>query len=102
MPFYFIMEALRVIECTIYIHNYIRLANQKDLVLACDSGELEVWRCERPGHTLSAIASLGCHDDMVLVVRQLAEDHLLVSGGGDGKYVEFYISLCFARTRACN
>ena len=70
-------------------------------MLACDSGELEVWSCGSPGNTLTFTASVGSHDDMVVTVKQLAEPQSLASGGADGKYVSSCICKIIVSSVSC-
>ena len=62
-----------------------RLSGEENLLLASDSGELEVWNCHPPGSTLEQKSSLGSHDDMVLCLSKMSGGGRVVSGGADGK-----------------
>lgn len=68
----------------------IRLSQSK-LVVAADSGDLEIWEVVAPGNALSNSSGLsGGHDDMVLTVcvtrvkEEDEEGESIISGGGDG------------------
>ena len=63
----------------------IRLPNGQDILLACDSGELEVWNYQSLGNSLEYSKTLGSHDDMVLCLCNLSERDSIVSGGADRK-----------------
>ena len=64
-----------------------RLPDEANLLLTSDSGELELWNCHPPGHTLEHKTSLGSHDDMALTVGLLAGGEKAVSGGADRRCV---------------
>ena len=64
-----------------------RLPDEANLLLTSDSGELELWNCHPPGHTLEHKTSLSSHDDMALTVGLLAGGEKAVSGGADRRCV---------------
>ena len=57
------------------------------VLLSCDSGELEVWRCTEPGCMLELHSTLGSHDDMALSVGALADGGRVISAGADRRCV---------------
>ena len=63
-----------------------RLPDEANFLLSSDSGELELWNCHPPGHTLEHKTSLGSHDDMALTVGLLAGGQKAISGGADRRY----------------
>lgn len=75
------------------ISDSLWLSDEQNLLVASDSGILEIWSCSPPGNSLELRGSLKSHDDMVLCVCRLgggvAEEggDKVVSGGADGRYV---------------
>ena len=66
-------------------HTIPRLSGESDLLVASDSGEVEVWNCHQPGYTLEYKSSLGSHDDMVLCLCRTADPDRVLSAGADSK-----------------
>lgn len=64
------------------------LADEENLLVASDSGELEIWHSssKQPGCMLEQRGSLQSHDDMALCVCHL-EGTKVVSGGADGQVI---------------
>lgn len=69
------------------ISDLIWLKDDSSLLLASDSGELEVWNCRLPGNSMEYQASLVSHDDMVLCVDAIAGGERVVSGGADRRVI---------------
>lgn len=65
------------------------LSDEENLLVASDSGELEIWRCDPLGSALELRGALKSHDDMVLCVCRLGGvtggGDKVVSGGADGR-----------------
>ena len=59
--------------------------NENHLIVASDSGLLEIWEHMPPGHTLQQLFTLSSHDDMVMSLSQLGNSHRIVSGGADSR-----------------
>ena len=78
-----------------------RLPDEANFLLSSDSGELELWNCHPPGHTLEHKTSLGSHDDMALTVGLLAGGQKAVSGGADRKYA-LYVGMTSKAMFLCN
>ena len=66
----------------------IWLNDETRLLVALDTGELEVWSCSPLGCGLEQSGSLKSHDDMALCVCRLGGGGVerVVSGGADGRY----------------
>ena len=71
------------------VSDILWLSDQRNLLAACDSGELEIWGCQPPGNMLELQGSLKSHDNMVLCVchlgRMVVGGDKVVSGGADGR-----------------
>ncbi len=65
------------------------LSDGQSLLLASDSGKLEIWSCNSLGNTLEAKGELESHDNMVLCMCRLGgvttSGDKVVSGGADGR-----------------
>ena len=68
-----------------YVTVIPRLPNETQLLVASDSGEVQVWNCHLPGNTAEYQCSLGSHDDMVLTLTRTADHERVISGGADSK-----------------
>ena len=68
-----------------------RLPGETKILLASDSGELEIWDCHPPGNTVERLESLASHDDMVMSISHLAGGEKIVSGSADKRYVKYSI-----------
>ena len=62
-----------------------RWSGETHLVVASDSGEVQVYNCCLPGNLAEFHCSLGTHDDMVLTLTKTADHDRVISGGADGK-----------------
>ena len=62
-----------------------RLSGETHLVVATDSGEVQLYNCRLPGNLADFQCSLGSHDDMVLTLTKTADHDRVISGGADGK-----------------
>lgn len=81
-------------------HSSHRLPDEATFLLSSDSGELELWNCHPPGHTLEHKTSLSSHDDMALTVGLLAGGQKAVSGGADRRYV-LYVVMTSSKALCC-
>ena len=59
--------------------------NENHLIVASDSGLLEIWEHTPPGHTLQQLFTLSSHDDMVMSLSQLGKSHRIASGSADSR-----------------
>ena len=71
------------------ISDILWLTDEQRLLVALDSGELEIWNCRPPGNGLEMCGCLKAHDDMALCMCQLGgvagKEDKVVSGGADGR-----------------
>lgn len=71
------------------ISDVLWLSGEQNLLVASDSGELEIWNCSPLGNSLERGGVLRSHDDMVLCVCRLGDMAVggdkVVSGGADGR-----------------
>ena len=65
------------------LHSPCRLPDDNNILLATDSGELEIWNYHRLGNAVDYQASVGSHDNMALCVSCLSGEGKVVSGGAD-------------------
>ena len=73
-----------IIHVILIFHFYVRYDNNR-LLLALDSGELEIWQVTLPGNTMDCAATLsGGHHDMALCLNVL-ENNTMLSGGANGR-----------------
>ena len=74
------------------ISDILWLSNEQSLVVASDSGELEIWNVSPLGDLVEQQEKLKSHDDMVLCLCRLGSlvvgGDKIVSGGADGRWVE--------------
>lgn len=69
------------------LSDLIWLEGEDNLLVASDTGELEIWTCSPLGNSLELSGSLKSHDGMALCVCQLggASTERVVSGGACGR-----------------
>lgn len=71
------------------VSELVWLSDEQSLVVASDSGELEVWSYKPLGNSLEQSGVLKSHDDMALCVCRLGNmvvgGDKVVSGGADGR-----------------
>ena len=63
------------------------LDGEQNLLVASDTGELEIWSCSPLGNSLELSGYLKSHDSMALCICRLGGgvSERVVSGGADGR-----------------